>query len=404
MGQKSDEILTRATALPEMRARVELHPLAHKADGARIYDVDNRGYIDYTGAGGAAIVGYANQFILDAVRKVLAAGVPDGLHVSLEVDVAEGLQQFVPWASTWAFVRHHDEALRTVLRWLRRETGKLSFLLLDGGGYGAIDEREAAGGERRSGTIREVPGWDLARIEAAVTGGASKVAALVIDPLLTRFGVIEPPPGALAEIAGICSRAGVLLVLDEGISGFRVNRGGAAAWSGVTPDIAVYGRALGGGFPIGAIAVREGVGTAELVGEEALPVPHPVSLAAAEAVLSILKNDSVYDRLEERTRQLEEGVLALAERFSRPLTINRVGSAFAISLGREPVVDHASWEASDAEAYRRFAKGLLEEGVLIPQDPCGTAFLSNAHGAKEVEETLGACERVLLRLHQEDMP
>ncbi|MCG6963870.1 MAG: aminotransferase class III-fold pyridoxal phosphate-dependent enzyme [Acidobacteria bacterium] len=403
MGQRSEEILTRASALPEMRARVEHHPLAHKAEGARIYDVDNHGYIDYTGAGGAAIVGYANQFILDAVRKVLAAGVPDGLHVPLEVDVAEGLEQFVPWASTWAFVRHHDEALRTVLRWLRRQTGKSSFLLLDGGGHGIVDEHEVAG-TSRSGFVREVPGWDLARIEAAVTGGASKVAALVLDPLLTRFGVVEPPAGALAEIAGICAEAGVLLVFDEGISGFRVHRGGAATLYDVTPDVAVYGRALGGGFPIGAIAVREGVDTGELVRDESLPVPHPVSLAAAEAVLSILKNDSVYDRLEERTRQLEEGILALAERFSRPLTFSRVGSAFAVAVGREPVVDKASWEATDADAYRRFANGLLEEGVLIPSVPCGTAFLSNAHGVKEVEETLAACERVLLKLHQEDMP
>lgn len=404
MGQKSDEILMRASALPEMRARVEHRPLAHKAEGARIYDVDNHGYIDYTGAGGAAIVGYANQFILDAVRKVLAAGVPDGLHVPLEVDVAEGLEQFVPWASTWAFVRHHDEALRTVLRWLRRETGKSSFLVLDGGGHGIVDEREVAGAERRSGSIREVPGWDVTRIEAAVTGGASKVAALIIDPLLSRFGVVEPPPGALAEIAGICAEAGVLLVFDEGISGFRVHRGGAATLYDVTPDVAVYGRALGGGFPIGAIAVRDGVETGQLVRDESLPVPHPVSLAAAEAVLSILKNDSVYDRLEERTRQLEEGVLALAERFSRPLTFSRVGSAFAIGLSREPVVDHATWEATDADAYQRFAKGLLEEGVLIPHVPCGNAFVSNAHGVKEIEETLAACERVLLRLHQEDMP
>jgi len=401
MGQKLDELIERSAALPGLRRYARHHPLALKAEGSRIYDVDNHGYVDYSGGGGAAIVGYANQFILDAVKKVLAAGVPDGLHVPREVDLVEALGQFIPWAGTWFFLRNHDEALRAALRWAHLRTGKTSVVVLDGGDPWPMSGRVERG---TAVAVREVPGWHLDKVEAVLTAGASKIAAFVIDPLMTRFGVIPPPDGALAEIAKVCRRNGILLILDEVVSGFRIHRGGAAGLYDVAPDMAVYGGALGAGFPIGAVALREGLDVEEAEVDDDLPVPHPVSLAAAEAVLSILKNDAIYERLEERTAQLVEGVLALAERFGRPLTINRAGSAFAIYMGRHEVSDRESVEAADRAAYSRFVDGMLAEGVLLPHRASGPAFVSHAHSGKEIEETLAACERVFMRFHEEDMP
>jgi len=238
MGQKLEQLLERAQALPGLRRAVERHPLATKAEGARIYDVDNRGFVDYTGGGGAAVVGYGNQFVLDAVRKVLAAGVPDGLHHPLEVELAESMDRCLPWARTLAFFRTATDAMREALAWARRRTGRERVLVLDGGTH------EAVGG----GPVRDVPGWDDARIEAAITAGASKVAAFVVDPLLTGFGVVPPPEGLLARLAEVCRKHGVILVLDERITGFRLGRGGAAEWAGLEPDVAVYGGALGGGY------------------------------------------------------------------------------------------------------------------------------------------------------------
>jgi glutamate-1-semialdehyde 2,1-aminomutase len=135
-----------------------------------------------------------------------------------------------------------------------------------------------------------------------------------------------------------------------------------------------------------------------------MPTPHPVSLAAAEAVLSILKNETVYERIEERAIQLTTGIEGLASRFQRPMAINRVGSVFAIYMAAKPVTNCRAAHRADATMYWRFAEGLRGEGVLLPRQPGGAAFLSSAHGAKDVEETLAACERVLLRLHQEDLP
>ncbi len=403
MGQRRDELLERARALPELLFRADRQPVALKAQGARIYDVDNLGYIDYTGAGGAAIVGYANQFILDAVRKVLGSGLPDGLHVPQEVELAESLQQFLPWASSLWLSRNQEEALRRALQWVRLRTGRDGILVLDGGARLPVDVVGTAS-ERERAPVREVPGWDLARIEATLSAGASKIGALVVDPLMTRFGVIPPPEGVVRQIADLCRRLGVLVVLDERVSGFRVDRGGAAAWLDVVPDVAVYGGALGGGFPIGVVAFREPAEAVMDADNGPVPAPHPVSLAAADAVLSILKNNTIYGRLEERAEQLSSGVTALAARFQRPMVVNRVGSVFALFMSRGPVSNATAVEAGDRVAYRRLADALQEEGVLLPHEPGGTAFVSSAHGAKDIEETLAVFERVLMRLHKEDLP
>lgn len=404
MGRRRDELLERAGTLPVLRSGARSGLLAVKAQGSRVYDVDNVGYVDYLGGAGAAVVGYANQFVLDAVKKVLTAGIPEGFHVPQEVDLAASLEAVLPWVHSWWFCRHQDEAMRQALQWARRRTERDLFLILDGGAPLRIGAQPRGRTTKDAVTVREVPGWDVDRIEAAVAGGAKKVAALVLDPLMTRIGLVPPPDGALERIAEACRASDVVLILDERVSGFRLHRGGAAAWFGLEPDVAVYGGSLGGGFPIGVVAFRDGLADVEPDPTEPMPIPHPVSLAAAEAVCSILKNDSVYERLEERGQQLETGLAALAERFSRPMVVNRLGSAFALYMAEEPVTGRAAAEASDGDAYRRLAGALLGEGVLLPQCPNQTAYVSAAHGAKDIDETLSACEEVLLRFHQEDLP
>ena len=394
MGKRRDELLERAGSLPVFRHEAEQGPLALKAQGARVYDVDNVGYIDYRAGGGSVVVGYANQFVLDAVRKVLALGLPEGFHVPLEVELAESLRGALPWVRGWWFCRSSDDAISALVAWARQSTGKECVLVIDGG---APLPPVCGDGD----AVRRVPAWDEDRIVAAIAGGASKIAAVVIDPVCSRAGVIQPPAGVLARIAEACRQYGVLFVLDERVSGFRLHRGGAAVVGGITPDVAVYGSALGGGFPIGAVAFE---GATPMPTANPIAGPHPTSLAAAEAVVSILKNDSIYERLEGRCAQLVDGFLALAERFSRAIRINRMGSMFALYTTRSPVDSLAAAQSVDADAYRRLITALVDEGVLLPANPGATAFVSSAHGGKDIEETLADCERVLMRLHQEDLP
>jgi len=397
MGKRRDEFIGRAQNLPTVRGLSESQLLIQKAQGARLFDVDNVGYIDYTGGDGAAIVGYANQYISDAVKKALANGIPAGFHPPAEVDLVESLQQFIPWVGSWYFFRDEDEAFGRALGWARSQTGRSKFLV-----FGESRPRSAP---VRVEDCVVIPGWNLQAVEAALGAGRSEIAGVIIDPIMSGLGVIPAPEGMPARIVQLCRDAGVLSIIDERITGLRVGRGGAAELFGVTPDAAIFGGALGGGFQIGALGLANTVQEPESSTWGGRETPsHPVALRAADAVLSILKNDAVFDRLEERCLQLVEGVTALAERFSRPLRINHLGSIFTVYISRDEVSDQADAEASDAETYQRLVSALRKEGVLMPQEARTPAFVSSAHGAKDIEETLGAFERVLLKLHQEDLP
>ncbi len=402
MGQRRNDLIERAQRLPRVKSLADGLPIIQKAQGPRLYDVDNVGFIDYLGGGGTAVVGHANQYVLDSVKKVVSGGVPCGMHAPVEIDLVESLQFCLPWVESWCLFRDEDEAFRRAIAWARQRTGRDRFLTLDGGrsfdacclDSGLLD-----------GSIREVPGWSLDRIEAALVAGASKIAAIIIDPLMTGSGLIPAPDGAIVRIAEVCRKNDVLLILDERMAGFRVARGGAAERAGVTPDAAVYGGALGGGFPLGVLGFAETVEASALKlwgGQETLP--HLTSMAAAEAVLSILKNDAVFARLEERSQQLSDGLLALGQRFSRPLQINRLGSVFSLYMTSSPVLDRKTAAAADWQAYRRIVDGFYSEGVLLPVSSAVPSFVSSAHGGKDIDETLEAFERVLLRLHQEDLP
>jgi glutamate-1-semialdehyde 2,1-aminomutase len=397
MGKQRDEIMERARNLPRVRDLAGSRLLIQKGQGARLFDVDNVGYVDFTGGGGSAIVGYANQYISDAVKKALTNGIPAGFHPPAEVDLAESLQQFVPWVDSWFFFRDEDDAFGRALKWAQSRTGRSQFLI-----PGSIRSQSAS---TCGNDCRFIPGWNIENIEVALVGGAKKIAALIVDPLMSGLGVIPAPDGALVQIAELCRDAGVLLILDERVTGLRLARGGASERFGVTPDAVIMGGALGGGLPIGALGIA-GLDPASdgPPWEDQETLPHPVALRAADAVLSILKNDSVFERLEERCLQLVEGMTALIERFSRPLKVNQLGSLFAIYASRDDVTNRAGAEASDTEAYARLVSALREEGVLFPPEALTPAFVSSAHGAKDIEETLGAFERVLLRLHQEDLP
>lgn len=402
MGRHKDELMSRTSLLPVLRAGAEDSVVARKALGPRVYDLDNIGYVDYLGGGGSSVVGFANQFVLDAVKKVLDFGVPTGFHVPQEADLAETLTQFLPWIGTWWFCRNQDEAMREVLSWARRSSKKNEVLTLGGGarlGIGAC-----LGYDCDQAAVCEISSWNSDRIVGEIRDRAATTAAVVVEPLMTRFGLIPLEPDAVTAISEVCREVGSLLIFDERVSGFRLARGGAAAWTGVTPDAAVYGSALGGGFPIGAVGFNAQRTDAEPGGNEVLATPHSVSLAAAEAVLSILKNDTTYDRLEERAAQLADGILNLADRFSRAVVVNRVGSVFALYVGVKKVSTGTTARRADADAYRRLVSGLRGEGVLFPPAPGGTGFVSSAHGAKDIEETLAAFEQVLLRFHQEDLP
>ena len=209
MGRLHDELMERATLLPVLRAGGAGSVVARKAQGPKVYDLDNIGYVDYLGGGGSSVVGFANQFVLDAVKKALESGVPVGFHVPNEVDLSEKLAQFLPWIGAWWFCRNPEEAMRETLAWARRTSGKDVILGFQGGA--TVEPRAEMCPAGGAPAIREIASWKVSRMVEAITAGASEIAAVMVEPLMTRYGLIPLESDAVATVAEACRDEGMRL-------------------------------------------------------------------------------------------------------------------------------------------------------------------------------------------------
>lgn len=416
MGQRGEDLLAQARLIaPLAGRRGEDGLLLAKAQGCRVFDADNVAYLDLLGGGGTNLLGYGNQYVLDAVRRASTTGLASGFHVTAELELVEPLQELLPGLSPWVLTAAESIAWEQALRWCRRDTGRQRLVIFEGNRRGAVEAFyvSAAGPLGASQPLVAGIPTEVARLVRVAPWGNAEAfdnliaevgvdtAAVVLDPIASQLGVIPPAPDFLKLVVTRTREVGARLVLDETLTGFRLARGGAAEVFGITPDVAVFGGVLGGGIAhLGAVAFARALATAP--GDELPPPPSPLAVLAAIATLSVLRNDAVHQRLEERGAQLQAGIEALAERFGRPLRCARVGSIFALAFARAPVVDGNSFARVDHDTWSRFVRYVREGGVLLPARAPALAFLSHAHGVKDVEQALAAMEAALKRMQKED--
>ncbi len=416
MGQRADELLAQARKeVPLAGRRGEESLLLAKAQGCRVFDADNVALIDLVGGGGSNLLGYGNQYLLDAVRRASTMGLAAGFHVAAELELVELLAEHAPAFSPWVVTPSECEAWELAVRWCRRDTGRRQIVVFDGNRRGAVEafhvtpagplgisQTMVAGiPSEHARLVRVVPWGDSEALTQVLAEAGVDTAAVILDPIGSQFGVIRPSPEFLRAVAAATREAGARLVLDETLTGFRLARGGACEAFGIEPDVAVYGGALGGGAArIGAVAWAKSL--AATPADDLPGPPPPIAILAAAATLSVLRNESVYQRLEERGADLEAGVAALAERFSRPLRCARVGSIFACAFSRQGVTDGNSLARADQETWLRFARACREAGLLLPARSPAPSFLSHAHGDKDIEQALTAMETGLKKMQKED--
>jgi len=367
------------------------------------------------GAAGSNLLGYGNQYLLDAVRRASSMGLASGFHVTAELELVELLEEQLPSLSPWVITANESEAWELALRWCRRATNRHHIIIFDGNRRGSVEAFHvtAAGPAGVSQPlvaglpaelarlVRVVPWGDIEAFAKVLDEVGVDTAAVVLDPIAAQFGVIRPREQFLRAVDTGAHAVGAHLLLDETLTGSRLARGGAAEAFGINPNVAVFGGVLGGGVArIGAVAWARDLNATP--GDELPAPPSPIAVLAAGATLSVLRNESVHQRLEERGAQLQAGVEALAERFSRPLRCTRVGSIFACAFARQPVVDGNSFARVDQESWARFSRACREAGVLLPDRSPSTSFISHAHGVKDVEQALAAMEASLRKMQKED--
>lgn len=379
-----------------------------RGKGPYLYDVDGNRYIDYVCGWGALILGHCPPPVVRALRKVLRRGILFGAPTEAEVALARRVREALPSIEKIRFVNSGTEAVMSALRVARAATGRPKVLKFAGGYHGHADFLLARAGSGMAAlglpdSAGVSPLWvqdtlvapynDLAAVAALFERFPDQIAAVIVEPVAGNMGVVPPRPGFLEGLRDLTHRYGALLVFDEVITGFRVDRGGAQTRYRVTPDLTCLGKVLGGGFPIGAYGGRGAL--MDLVAPEG-PVyhagtfsGHPLGMAAGLATLEALTPE-VYEGLERCAAALAEGLRDAAAAAGVPVQIHRVGSMLSLFFTEHEVVDEATATATDRGRYARFFHAMLQRGVYLPPSPLEAWFVSAAHTEDHIERTIRA--------------
>jgi len=396
--------------------------------GPRLKDVDGNEYIDYTLGWGPNILGYRHPKMVEAVSDAARGPHTLGAEHELEFLVAEKIQALVPCAERVAFTSSGSEAVQLMMRLARAFTNRSLILKFEGHYHGWMDSalwshhprREDLGPREAPDPVPESRGqipigegnilvrpWnDLALVEQAFRKHSGEIGAVIMEPVLCNSGCILPVPGYLEEVRRICDRYGALLLFDEVITGFRMNLGGAQTHYGVTPDLATFGKAVGGGVPLSVIAGRREILEQLFASNVAFGGTfngNPISLAGAHATLAELSaNDGTLLRNANRIgAELMGGIREIGRKRSVPLLITGFGTAFSIHFtSRTELREYRDILEDDTALRAEFLLAALAEGVYCLPD--GRFYLSVVHGKREVEATLEAIDRAFRHMQSAD--
>jgi len=385
-----------------------------RGEGAHFEDADGRRYLDFVGSWGPLILGHAHPEVLQAVTTAAARGMTFGAPCAGEIDLAEAVVARYPGLEQVRFVSSGTEATMSAIRLARGATGRDLIVKFAGCYHGHADHLLVSAGSglvtfgRASSAgvpapfaelTRVLPLDDEAALDALFAAEGSRIATVIIEPVPANNGLLLQRLEFLRHLRALTARAGALLIFDEVISGFRVARGGAAELYEITPDLATFGKILGGGMPVGAFGGRR-----ELmrhlapegdVYQAGTLSGNPVAMAAGIATLGILERERAWERLEELGGDLERALAPVLEAAPLPIRLVRQGSLFWMSLqaGAPPRRADAI-DAAAAARYKAIFHGLLAQGIALAPSAYEVGFLSLAHRPEHLAQLARALGEV----------
>ena len=423
MLERSRKSLAGGVSSP-FRAKAPVPLFFENGRGARLWDVDGNEYIDYQLAWGPMILGYNHPAMVSRLQQQVTKPLSYGAQHELEITVAEKIQSMVPCAERVAFTCSGSETVQLAQRLARACTGRPKILKFEGHYHGwmdgalhsykpqaaetgPIDEpRVVAGSRGQVANAAEnvvVAPWNrLDVLSQILDTHAGEIAGVFLEPVLCNSGCLMPEPGYLEGVKDLASQHGCLLVFDEVITGFRINPGGAQKHFGVTPDLATFGKAVGGGVPLSVVAGRADIMEQMFHGGVVFGGTfngNPFSLAGAAVCLEELSaNDGAALRHANRMgEELKHGLAELARRRGIPLQVTGFGAAFYLHFTSLPVLrDYRDTLADDRDLLQRFLHAALTEGVILVPD--GRLYVSAAHTKEDVSETLQKLERAFAQV------
>ncbi len=376
------------------------------ARGSTVWDEDGRSYIDYVQSYGASILGHADPMVVRAIREAATEGTTFGAPTRREVQLAELLCQWVPGLEMVRMTSSGTEATMSAIRLARGATGRSKVVKFAGCYHGHVDALLVAGG---SGVANQGLVGSAGVTESAVADTVvapynvvpqldQDTAVLIVEPVAANMGLVPPEPGFLQACRSECDRVGALLLFDEVITGFRLGRGGATAWSGVTPDLWAFGKVIGGGLPVGCFG-----GTLELMNHVAPLGPvyqggtlsgNPLATAAGLAALGQLGQDR-FDQLETTATRLADGLRAALGGAGLSVQIPQVGALVGLFFDSREVLNYDDAKRSaDTGQFPGFFHGMLKRGFAFAPGPYEVMFPSLSHSDAEIERTIDAASEV----------
>jgi len=380
------------------------------AQGACLYDVDGRSYIDYVGSWGPMIAGHANPAIISAVQEAVAKGLSFGAPAAAEVTMAERLCDLVDSMDMVRMVNSGTEATMSAVRVARAATGRDKILKFEGCYHGHADAFlvKAGSGALTLGVPNSpgvpsvyadltltLPFNDLQAVRTCFSQQGNEIACLIVEPVAGNMNCIPPLEGYLQGLRDLCDQYGVLLIFDEVMTGFRVALGGAQSLYAVTPDLSTFGKVIGGGMPVGAFGGKrefmELVAPAGPVYQAGTLSGNPVAMAAGLATLDQITMPGFYESLGEKTIMLTEGIQAEADFAGIPFTTTAVGGMFGLYFSTaKDIVNFEQSGAVDVGMFRRFFHAMLDKGVYLAPSAYEAGFVSSAHTQEHIAATINA--------------
>jgi glutamate-1-semialdehyde 2,1-aminomutase len=375
-----------------------------RGEGAYVVDEEGNRYLDFMGSWGPLILGHCHPEVIEAIQNKAALGTTFGAPCRAEVELAELVVAFYPGLEQVRFVSSGTEATMSAIRLARGATGRDLIVKFSGCYHGHADHLLVAAG---SGLVtagqpssagvpkdfaaltRVLPLDDEEKLSTLFAAEGSRIAAVIVEPIPANNGLLLQRKEFLHTLRRLTQESGALLIFDEVISGFRVAKGGAAELYGITPDLATFGKVIGGGLPVGAYggskALMSHIAPEGPVYQAGTLSGNPVAMAAGIATLRILEREKAWTRLEERGAQMEREVTAALADVKMPWAFTRVGSLFWLSFQEGGLPRSA--EAIDAGAGERFKPlfhALLARGIYVPPSAYEILFLSLAHTPEDV--------------------
>lgn len=383
-----------------------------RVKGAYAWDVDGNKYIDYVGTWGPAIVGHANDEVLDYVKETMAKGTSFGAPGPLENVLAKKVIEAVPSVEMVRFTNSGTEACMGMIRLVRAFTNRETVIKFDGCYHGHADSFlvQAGSGVATLG-LPDSPGVpkgatastmvatynDLSSVEEILKN--NECAAVILEPVVGNSGFIPPTKEFITGLRELTTKYGALLVFDEVMTGFRIAYGGAQEYFGVTPDITTMGKVIGGGLPVGAYGGRkdimEMVAPAGPMYQAGTLSGNPLAMAAGIKTMEILQRPGSYEHLERVSNKLVNGILQAGRDAGHAVCGSNISGMFGFFFNEGPVNCFADAAKSDTEKFGRWHRMMLERGVYLAPSSYEAGFTSLAHTDEDIEKTIEIAREVM---------